>query len=150
MPRKPIITAAVAASLATSANASIETTAEKLDDGDIIATGTVADDILIHEISDTELGDLIGPWEPPMDLTNAADDDAQLLAQTYYGGSAADTIYAGGDSVRGNTLPGIKKPGQGITLDNGIKKPGKGITLDNGIKKPAKLRKGQKLPKLRQ
>ena len=139
MPRKPIITAAIAASLATTANATAERPVE-LDEGDIIATTSVADDVLIHEVSEDELGDLIGPWEPPHDLTNAADYDYDYLAQTVYAGPGEDGVFRAPNAR-------IKKPGKGITLDNGIKKPGKGITLDNGIKKPGKLRKSKRLKK---
>lgn len=139
MPRKPIITAAIAASLATSANADLRPS-DEFDDGDIVAAETVADTILIHDASDSELGDLIGGWEPPESLTNHTDYDIDYLAQTVYAGP-------GDDGVSNRLRQGGK--------DLKIQKPGKGITLDNGIKKPGKLRlegqgqQGKKLKKLK-
>jgi len=144
MPRKPIITAALAASMATSANAATDRSAEKLDDGDIVAVETIADDILIHDATDIDLSDLIDPWNPPH-LENSDPEIEIYLAQTIYGGGASDGITSPGD-IPLNRGGKLKKPSQGITLDNGIKKPGKlrtqGQTGNN-------LRKGKKLKKLK-
>jgi len=141
MPRKPIITAALAASMATSASAATARSAEKLDDGDIIAVETVADDILIHDAGDVDLGDLIDPWNPPH-LENSDPEIEIYLAQTIYGGGAGDGITSPGD------VPGLKtkKPGKGITLDNGIKKPG---ALKLQKQQQGVQRQGKKLKKKR-
>ena len=116
--------------MASTANATTERLTNDVDNGDIVATESVADDILIHDATDAELGDLIGPWEAPVHLTNEADYDFDYLAQTIYAGPGEDGVF--------RPQTGVEKPGQGITLDNGIKKPGGGIVLDNQVNTPNK------------
>ena len=120
MPKKTILSAALATGVATGAQAEITTTPDSLDiiaiaeeslSGDVLITLDDDDDALITGVPQTE-----------------TDEEVRIeYAQTYYGGSPREKISSG--ASRGNN----------ITLDNGIKKP-KGITLDNGIKKGASVK----------
>lgn len=140
MPRKPLITAALATGVAiTGAQARDDVAAEITDDHatdivEFLPDVAVDDDMTRLFLDygagdDAPDGDVLVP--AAIDLDPLDDEIGIEFAQTWGGGSGNDGIV--GAPRRGGVSPDKRlPPGNGITLDNGLKRGGRITTDGNG------------------
>ena len=125
---KTILTTAVASGLAVTA-ATAEVPA--VQDTDLLEFDIrISEDDLIVILGE----EASSPWPASPDGLDDADNIGIDYAQTWGGGTGNDGILAPGGNRGGVSAPEITNPSRKV------KKPGQGITLDNGIKKKGKLR----------